>query len=128
MERGDRRTTVLWNNSPSEVETSFEAASKGATLVTKYGQAMPLAPRSGRYYVTLRGSTNNSDLRDQSIYFIGGRAGYYRRPVGPLPERILARIESVVPVDDKAPLRNGVGQCFGGSLAAGYRNDPVPAM
>ncbi len=125
MERGDRRTTVLWNNSPSEVETSFEAASKGATLVTKYGQTMPLDPRSGRYYVTLRGSTNNSDLRDQSIYLIGGEPIIIDEPVQPLPERVLARIESIVPVDDKAPYEMEWAN-VSAVLSLPGTNDPVP--
>jgi len=125
MERGDRRTTVLWNNSPSEVETSFEAASKGATLVTKYGQTMPLDPRSGRYYVTLRGSINNSDLRDQSTYLIGGEPVIIDEPVQPLPERVLARIESIVPVDDKAPYEMEWAN-VSAVLSLPGTNDPVP--
>jgi hypothetical protein len=101
MERGDRRTSVLWNNSPVEVETSFEAASKSATLITKYGQTSTVEPRSGKYYATLPGSNNNSDLRDASIYLVGGEPVIIDEQVQPLPTRVLARIESVEAADGK---------------------------
>jgi hypothetical protein len=101
MERGDRRTSVLWNNSPVEVETSFEAASKSATMITKYGQTSTVTPRSGRYYATLQGSNNNSDLRDPSIYLVGGEPVIIDEQVQPLPTRVLARIESVETADGK---------------------------
>jgi hypothetical protein len=125
MERGDRRTSVLWNNSPVEVETSFEAASKDATLITKFGKTLPITPRSGRYYVTLEGSTNNSDLRDLSLYLIGGEPVIIDEPVQPLPERVLARIESVVAADGK-PLYEMDRANVSVVLSLPGTNDPVP--
>jgi hypothetical protein len=125
MERGDRRTTVLWNNSPVEVETSFEAASKDATLITKYGQTSPVSARSGRYYVTLRGSSNNSDLRDTSIYLVGGEPVIIDEPVQPLPERVLARIDSVLAADGKQ-LYEMDKAYVSAVLTLPGTNDPVP--
>ena len=41
MERGDHRTTVVWNNSPVQVPYRVSAASQAATLVTKAGKTEP---------------------------------------------------------------------------------------
>ncbi|MFN0071841.1 MAG: hypothetical protein ACKVVP_10180 [Chloroflexota bacterium] len=125
MERGDRRTTVLWNNSPAEVETSFSAASKNATLVTKYGQAFPIAARGDRYFITLHGSTNNSDERDRSIYLVGGEPVIVDEPVEPIPQRVRARIESVIPVDGK-PVYESDQANVAAVLSLPGTNDPTP--
>jgi hypothetical protein len=125
MERGDRRTSVLWNNSPVEVETSFEAASTSAALITKYGQTFPVTPRSGRYYVTLQGSANNSDLRDTSIYLVGGDPVIIDELVQPLPTRVLARIESVEAADGK-PLHEMNNANVTAVLSLPGTNDPPP--
>lgn len=125
MERGPRRTTILWNNSPHETETSFTAESKSATLVTKYGQTVAVNPRNGQYYVTLRGSTNNSDPHDSSIYLIGGDPVIVDEPVAPLPERARSRIQSLWPHDGKPPEEAEKVNIAAALLLPGT-TDPVP--
>lgn len=125
MERGDRRTTVLWNTSPVEVETSFPAASKQATLVTKYGQTYPIAARDGQYVVTLHGATNNSDLRDTSIYLVGGEPVIIDEPVEPLPERVRARIDRIISLDEK-PLYEADRLYLSTTISRHGGDDPVP--
>src|SRR4051794_10054539 len=70
MERGDHRTTVVWNNSPEQVTHRFAASSQNATLVYKTGKTQPIAAKNGFYEVDLTPSTHNADPRDPSLYLI----------------------------------------------------------
>src|SRR5215213_1953899 len=72
MERGDHRTTVVWNNSPVQVPYRVSAASQAATLVTKTGKTSPITAKNGFYEVDLLPSNHNADPRDPSLYLIGG--------------------------------------------------------
>jgi hypothetical protein len=125
MERGDRRTTVLWNNSPAEVETNFGAESREATLITKYGQSTPITPRNGQYYVTLPGSTNNSDPDDPTIILVGGDPMIIDEPVAPIPTRARSRIEAVWPHDGKPIVAADQANVSAQLLLPGT-SDPVP--
>ncbi len=98
MERGRQLTTVLWNNSPAEVTHKIPANARRATLVNKYGTTETIGARDGFYSIRLPGSQHNSDLRDSSIYMIGGDPFIIDEQVAPLPtDRVVSRIEMVWP-------------------------------
>ena len=99
MERGDnKRTTVVWNNSPNDVTHSVTANAQRATLVTKDGKSDTIAARDGVYTLKLPGSTHNEDKRDYSIYMIGGEPYIIDERVVPLPtDRVTSRVEMAWP-------------------------------
>ncbi|MDP8922721.1 MAG: hypothetical protein M3O34_07575 [Chloroflexota bacterium] len=98
MERGDRRTTVVWNTSPSEVTHKVEATAKQATLVTKDGKTQTIRPTNGFYSLDLAPTHHNADPRDSGIYLIGGDPFIIDEQVKPLPtDRVASRIEMVWP-------------------------------
>ena len=103
MERGDHRTTVAWNTSPEAVTHKIAAASKQATLITKYGKTQTITPKDGFYSLDLDPSSHNADPRDPSIYMIGGDPLIVDEQVQPLPTTNLAsRIEMVWPMNSAA--------------------------
>jgi hypothetical protein len=98
MERGHNRTTVVWNNSPSDVAHRVPASARQATLVNKYGNSDTVTANDGVYTLELPGSGHNVDKRDWSIYMIGGEPYIIDEQVVPLPtERVASRIEMVWP-------------------------------
>jgi hypothetical protein len=100
MERGDHRTTVVWNTSPEAVTHKVAANSKQATLVTKYGKTQTITAKDGFYSVDLDPSSHNADPRDPSIYMIGGDPLIIDEQVMPLPtDRLASRIEMVWPLN-----------------------------
>ena len=117
--------TVLWNNSPADVDTTFAAASSSAMLITKYGQTYPIAPQDGKYVVTLKGTNNNSDLRDQSIYLVGGEPVIVEEGVEPIPDHVRGRIDAYIPVDGM-PVYESDRVYVSGQLSLPGTNTPVP--
>ncbi len=107
MERGNRRTTVVWNNSPELVETSVPAEAREATLVTRYGRVSTIAAKDGFYTLQLPESTNNADPRDPSLYMVGGEPFIIDEAVAPLPDRARSRIQAVWPHEGK-PVQEAV--------------------
>ncbi|MFN8523344.1 MAG: hypothetical protein U0821_09610 [Chloroflexota bacterium] len=98
MERGNRRTTVVWNNSPADVIHNVPATANVATKIDKYGRGTQIRSENGVYPISLPGSTHNPDRRDHSIYMIGGDPFIIDEAVVPLPtERVRANIEMVWP-------------------------------
>jgi hypothetical protein len=98
LERGPRRTTVVWNNSPEEVAYQVPATAQRATLVNKAGQTETVRARNGFYQVNLPGSTHNADKTDYSIYMIGGEPYILDEEVAALPsDAVRSRIELVWP-------------------------------
>ena len=106
MERGDRRTTVVWNTSPEEAVHKVTATAQEATLVAKDGRTETIRPTNGVYTLALKPSTHNADPRDASIYLIGGDPLIIDEQVRPLPtDQIASRIEMVWP-KDSAPVKD----------------------
>ena len=106
MERGDHRTTVVWNTSPEPVTHRVPANAKQATLVHKDGKTETIQPKNGVYALDLEPSSHNADPRDPSIYMIGGDPLIVDEQVMPLPtDRLASRIEIVWPLDS-APIQD----------------------
>jgi hypothetical protein len=125
MERGDHRTTVVWNNSPEQVKHRFPAASQTATLVTKTGKTSPITAANGFYEVDLLPSNHNADPRDPSLYMIGGEPLIIDEIVKPLPtERLASRIEVVWPIGS-APVQDATNANVTAQLLMPGTNDPV---
>ena len=100
MERGDHRTTVVWNTSPEAVTHNVVATAKEATVITKYGKTDTIKAKSGVYSLDLAPSSHNADPRDPSIYMIGGDPLIVDEVVAPLPlpgTQLASRIEMVWP-------------------------------
>ncbi len=98
MERVTHRTTVVWNNSPEPVTHKVPAMAKRATLVTKYGKTDVVNAQDGFYTLNLAPSAHNPDIRDYSIYMIGGDPIIVDEQVAPIPtDRVLSRIETIWP-------------------------------
>lgn len=97
VERGDRRTTVVWNASPQPVRAHVPAAAPAALVVTPYGESGELLALGGVYTLDLAPATHNADPQDRSLYLIGGRPWLLEETVAPLPERVLTRIQMVWP-------------------------------
>ena len=126
MERGNRRTTVVWNNSPSQVTYQVPAAARRATLVTKYGKTEAIAARDGFYPLDLPGSSHNTDRRDWSIYMTGGDPFIIDEQVAPLPtDRVASRIEVVWP-HGSAPQREASKANVTAQLLMPGANESVP--
>jgi hypothetical protein len=106
MERGDYRTTVVWNTSPEAVTHKVQATARQATLVYKDGRTETIQAKNGVYSVDLDPSEHNADPRDPSIYMIGGDPLILDEQVMALPtDRLASRIEVVwptgsAPIDD----------------------------
>jgi hypothetical protein len=98
LERGPRRTTVVWNNSPLDVTYEVPATARQATLATRTGETRTIRSRDGVYPLDLPGSRHNADKRDYSIYMIGGEPFIVDEEVAPLPsDSVRSRIELVWP-------------------------------
>ena len=98
LERGSRRTTVVWNNSPDDVIHNVPASANRATLVTKAGEISTIKAKDGFYSVPLPGSRHNPDRSDYSVYMIGGDPFIVDEEVVPLPiDAVRSRIEMVWP-------------------------------
>ena len=127
MERGPNRTTVVWNNSPSDVSYRVPATARRATLVTKYGKTDTINARDGFYSVDLPGSRHNTDRRDFSIYMIGGDPLIIDEQVQPLPtERVASRIELVWPQGGAELKDADKANVTAQLLMAGSNGEPVP--
>ena len=97
VERGERRTTVVWNASPRPVEAKIPAAARSALAVSQYGDIGEVVAKDGVYTLTLDPSAHNADPLDRSIYLIGGRPWILEEVVSPLPAAVRTRIETVWP-------------------------------
>jgi hypothetical protein len=80
-QKGDMRTTVIWNNSPDEVTVQVAAKGAEAILIDKTGNAQPLNTSGGNHSITIkpahvRFSWLNSPfgpLEDPvNYYYVGG--------------------------------------------------------
>jgi len=126
MERGDHRTTVVWNNSPEPVTHKIAATATSATLVHKNGKTDTLKAKDGFYTVDLAPSNHNADPRDPSLYLIGGDPLIVDEIVKPLPsERLASRIEVVWPLDS-APVEDASRANVTAQLLMPDTTDPVP--
>ena len=104
MERGDHRTTVVWNTSPEAATHKVKATAQQAGLVTKDGKSQTIRATNGYYSLDLAPSRHNADPRDSSLYLIGGDPFIIDELVKPLPtDRVASRIEMVWP-HDSAPV------------------------
>jgi hypothetical protein len=104
MDRGDRRTVVVWNNTPNDIETSVRATSRRASIIDKYGNVGEIVAFNGAYQLSLPGSSHNPDRRDRSLYMIGGDPWILEEEIAELPtDQITSRIEIVWPLGG-APL------------------------
>lgn len=97
VERGTRRTTVVWNSSRETIEARVPAAAPYALAVTPYGETGQFVARDGFYELELVGSRHNADPNDRSVNLIGGPPWILEEAVVPLPERVRTRIESLTP-------------------------------
>jgi hypothetical protein len=97
VERGDLRTTVVWNASPRRVRAQVQAASYAALAVTQYGETGQVVAENGVYTLDLAPTVHNTDPIDPTIYLIGGRPWILEEVVAPLPERVLGRVEMLWP-------------------------------
>jgi hypothetical protein len=126
MERGDRRTTVVWNTSPEPVVHKVQATARQATLVTKDGKTETIRPRDGFYHLSLAPSRHNADPRDPSAYLIGGEPLIVDEGVKPLPtDRIASRIEMVWP-HHSAPVQEADKANVTAQLLMPGSLEPVP--
>jgi hypothetical protein len=125
VERGDRRTTVVWNATPRPALARVPAAATAALAVTPFGESGELLAQDGAYTLELAPTTHNSDPQDLSLYLIGGRPWLLDEAVAPLPERVLARIQMVWPQNwapvEEASLANVTAQLLSADGSA-----PVP--
>ncbi|MBI3972142.1 MAG: hypothetical protein HY332_12695, partial [Chloroflexi bacterium] len=76
FQKGDQRTSVVWNGTDQPLNVSLQPWGVEAVLVNKYGEEMP-APRdaSGRLGVTLEPASRHFDLfggDPPGYYYIGG--------------------------------------------------------
>jgi hypothetical protein len=97
VERGDRRTTVVWNTSPRPLRVEVQAAAPAALAVDQAGGQGQVLARNGVYTLDLPPSTHNSDPRDPSAYLIGGQPWILEESVVPLPRQIRSRVGSFWP-------------------------------
>jgi hypothetical protein len=103
MERGDLRTTVVWNATPRPVRAEVQAAASHALGITQYGNSGQVVARNGVYTLDLEPTQHNVDPTDSSIYLIGGRPWILEEAVAPLPDRVRTRLQSVWP-HESAPI------------------------
>src|SRR5439155_1610708 len=99
IERGDHRTTVVWNASPVPVRARIPAAAPVAMAVTQYGDAGQVVAQDGSYTLDLPPTSHNADSNDYSIYLIGGHPWILDEVVTPLPDQVLTRIEMLWPLN-----------------------------
>ncbi|HYU18348.1 MAG TPA: hypothetical protein VEQ11_06590 [Chloroflexota bacterium] len=127
LERGPKRTTVVWNNSPLDVTHRVPATARRATLVTKFGKTDTITARDGFYVIDLPGSQHNPDIRDYSIYMIGGEPFIIDEEVRPLPtDRVASRIEIVWPRDGAETKDAERANVTAQLLMPGPANESVP--
>ena len=103
LERGPRRTTVVWNASPWPLRAEVQAAAPRALLVDQAGSTGQVAARDGVYTLDLPPSTHNTDPNDPSVYLIGGRPWVLEEQVAPLPLTVQTRVGTFLP-HDSAPV------------------------
>jgi hypothetical protein len=127
IDRGNRLTTVVWNNSPEPVTHRVPATARQATLVTKYGKSDTITARDGFYTVDLPPTSHNPDVRDYSIFMIGGDPFIIDEQVAPLPtDRVASRIEIVWP-HNSAPIKEASkANVIGQLLMPGRPDQSVP--
>ena len=72
MQKGGERVTVLWTMSGGDASATVEALGAQALKVTKWGDAETISASGGRFALTLRGATANSNSGDRTDYVVGG--------------------------------------------------------
>jgi len=72
LERDGERVTVLWTMHPEPTTAFVDAASPGAVVVSKYGEAEEIRAEGGRYRLDLEPATANSNETDPGDYVVGG--------------------------------------------------------
>jgi hypothetical protein len=125
LERGDRRTTVVWNTTPWPVRAELPAAAPSALAVSQYGDYGELVARNGVYTVDLEASTHNADPHDRTLYLVGGRPWILEERVAPLPDTVKTRIEAVWP-HNGAPIAEAERVNVTAQLLAEDGESPVP--
>ena len=125
VERGNLRTTVVWNASPQRVRARVPAAARSALAVTQYGDAGELVAGDGFYTLDLDPTAHNTDPTDRSIYLIGGRPWILEEQVHPLPLAVRSRIEMVWP-HNSAPTTEASHVNVTVQLLDGEGSEPVP--
>jgi hypothetical protein len=95
VERGDRRTTVVWNASTKPQQAYVQAAARSGLAVTQEGQVGEVVAGNGFYNLDLPPTVHNADPNDRGTYLIGGRPWIIEERVRPLPETVLTRIERI---------------------------------
>ncbi|HEV2123338.1 MAG TPA: hypothetical protein VGW38_11255 [Chloroflexota bacterium] len=88
FQRGQSRTTVLWNGAGFPTRVALPKLGASAKVVDKYGNESPIEPAGNRWVVTLAAATRHFNL------FGGDPPGYYY--VGGAPILI---VEEGVPAD-----------------------------
>ena len=125
MERGERRTTVVWNASPHPVRARVPASADFALAVTQYGQTGQFVARNGYYEIDLEPTVHNPDPNDRDAYLIGGRPWILEERVFPLPARVRSRIEMVWP-HNWAPTTEAKFVNVTTQVLVGDGSEPVP--
>jgi hypothetical protein len=76
-QKGDLRTTVLWNNSPDAINADVKLNGSSATLIDAVGNEVPLQSSGGRARIPLAAASVrffvNQDIADPiNYYYVGG--------------------------------------------------------
>ena len=69
---GRQRVSVVWNGDAAPHRVGVPRSSDHATLVDKYGRAVPLEADGDHWLLTLSGATAHSPLDPDGYYFVGG--------------------------------------------------------
>lgn len=107
-QKGDLRTTVIWNNSPDQVTVSVAAKGGDAILIDKLGNPQPIENAGGRYNIT---------INPASVRF-----SWLDSPFGPIEDPVNY---FYVGGDPMILIETGVGD-FGVDIANFTRKDAAP--
>jgi hypothetical protein len=125
LERGAERVTVVWNASPKTVTAHIPAVVKSAQVVDKFGRDTgEVVAQNGQYQLELQPASNNSDVRDTSLYLVGGDPRLLVERVTPLPIAVDAPIQVVWLRDPVSANVTGVLLSPNSSQAVPCRSNP----